>query len=95
MDDQNNNAGGSAPSEPAAPVTEPAAEPVMPAAPVTEPVQPTAEGVAQPQTQQQCATCGNTASDGNCVACAQGEANCTCPPAAPSGEVGGQSAPVV
>lgn len=87
MDDQNNNnTGGSTPSEPA---TEPAA---MPAA---EPVQPATEPVAQPQAGQQCTTCGNAASGGNCIACAQGETACTCPPAAPSGEVGGQSAPAV
>lgn len=94
MDDQNNNPGGGAPSEPAAPAPEPqTAEPAsMPAEPVAEPAPQSAPAADQPQAEQQCTTCGNAASGGNCVACAQGEANCTCPPAAPSA---GGSAPIV
>lgn len=90
MDDQNNNPGGTVPSEP----TTPAAEPTTP-----EPA-PTVPGPA-PVTEQKCLTCGNTASDGNCVVCGQGETACTCPPpsgpGAPPSPVGepSPSAPVI
>ena len=86
MDDQNNNnPGGAAPSEPTPMQSEPAA-------PVSEPApQPT------PQQEEKCTTCGNAASSGNCVPCGQGELACTCPPAVPPSPMGDQggSAPVV
>lgn len=98
MDDQNNNPGGSTPSEPAAPVAEPSTpEPTVP--PTEEPPMQT-----QPQSEQKCVTCGNAAAGGNCVTCGLGETACTCPPAqgsgpgpsAPGGEMGqGGPAPAV
>lgn len=79
MDDQNNNPGGNAPSEPTAgvPATPPAAEPTAPE-PAPEP-QPEAT-VAE----QKCVTCKNTSNGGTCVACGQGEVTCTCQPTAPA-----------
>lgn len=90
MDDQNNNPGGTAPSEPAASdVAAPSSTPAQPE-PVSEPT-----AVAQePQLEQKCATCGNAASAGNCVACGLGEVTCTCQPASPAGDQG-TGAPVV
>lgn len=94
MDDQN-NPGGSAPSEPTVPggmpSTPPAAEPAMPGMPsASEPAAPAgdqggsmpaaSEPQPQPQADQKCVTCGNAASGGNCVACGQGEITCTCQP---------------
>lgn len=77
MDDQNNNPGGTAPSEPAAqPVTEqPASD--MPTAMPSEQAPAPAE--------QKCMTCGNAASAGNCSTCGMGEVNCTCTPSSGQG----------
>ncbi len=87
MDDQNNNPGGTTPSEPAAPMAEPSTpEPTMP--PTEEPPTQT-----PPQSEQKCVTCGNAASGGNCVTCGQGEISCTCQPVqgGPSSPMGEQS----
>ena len=84
MDDQNNQ-GGTAPSEPTAPAAEPTPIPSEPAAPVSEPTPQSA-----PQPEEKCMTCGNTASGGNCVPCGQGELSCSCGPAAPPSPMGGQ-----
>lgn len=87
------------------PATEPVAaeEPVaIPAMPSTsEPAAPAgdqggavpsaSEPQSQPQADQKCVTCGNSASGGNCVACGQGEITCTCQPNSSQGE----SAPAV
>lgn len=75
MDDQN-SFGGTAPADPSQVPSEPtASDAPVQPEPAAEPAAP----AAQPQEEQKCATCG------------QGEANCTCGPAAPAGG----SAPVV
>ena len=87
MDDQTNNPGGTAPSEPTTPA---------PSEPVTPPAEPAAP-VAAPAAEEKCVTCGGPAAGGTCSACAQGEISCTCQPmggpSTPSGEPGG-NAPV-
>lgn len=83
--DEQNNPGGSAPSEPTAsdmPSTPPAAEPPVPTG--TPTASEPASGMASPPppqpVEQKCITCGkNAVSDGNCVGCGQGELSCTCP----------------
>ncbi len=83
MDNQN-NPGGSAPSEPVAPTTEPTPAPSEPV--TTEPVTP--EPIPAPMPQlvpgEKCVTCGGPALGGTCTACGQGEISCICQPAAPA-----------
>lgn len=88
MDDQNNNLGGTTPSEGAT-------SDVPPTPTQSEPTQEPATSTSgpQPQPEQKCVTCGNAASGGSCVACGQGEITCTCGPAqgGPASPIGEQS----
>ncbi len=93
MDDQN-NPGGSAPTNDQSGQTPPADQPVE--TPVSTPGD---VGSAAPQ-EQKCVTCGNSASGGTCMACGQGEVTCSCTPASSGGGMGspvpgGEGAPAV
>lgn len=76
MDDQNNNPGGTTPSEPTTP---------EPAPTVPEPAPVTPQPPAEAGGTEKCLTCGNATSSGNCVACGQGETACVCPPSSGQG----------